>query len=76
MKMGDDKDFATTIHLGLFNGSGRANETNAQKDIVARVDFSYEKLHKFGFYTLQGFHRCVHQERNLPMLRPLGPPTA
>jgi len=54
MKLGDEKDLAAAIHLGVFNGSGRANDTNAQKDVVARVDFSYEKLHKFGFYTLQG----------------------
>jgi len=58
-EVGDAKNFAAKFSLGVFNGmsdatSGKSNDTNAQKDFVARVDFTFEKIHKFGVYTLQG----------------------
>lgn len=51
---GDPKDFSAKLHLGVFNGAGKGNDGNAQKDVVARLEMGYEKAHKFGFYTLQG----------------------
>jgi len=53
------KDFATKLSAGVLNGmsdaiSGKAGDTNAQKDFIARLDFSLGKTHKFGAYTLQG----------------------
>ena len=56
---GDPKAFGTKILVGAFNGmndsfAGKANDSNAQKDLVARVEFTAAKAHKFGFYTLQG----------------------
>ncbi len=58
-EFGQPADFATKISVGLFNGqsdlvSGKSTDNNAQKDFVGRVDFTFEKIHKFGFYTLQG----------------------
>ena len=51
---GDPKAFGAKLHLGVFNGSGKANDGNAQKDIVARLDMNVGKEHTFGVYTLQG----------------------
>ncbi len=51
---GDPKEFGAKLHLGVFNGSGKANDVNAQKDIVARLDMNVGKEHTFGVYTLQG----------------------
>ena len=56
---GDPKDFASKVSVGFFNGmsdlaSGKANDTNAQKDFIARLDFTLANVHKFGIYTLQG----------------------
>lgn len=51
---GDPKEFNAKLHVGVFNGSGKANDANAQKDYVARLDMGYGKLHTFGLYTLQG----------------------
>jgi len=56
---GDPKDFAWKGSVALFNGvsdlaSGKANDTNSQKDLVARLDFTAAGVHKFGLYTLQG----------------------
>ncbi len=56
---GDPKDFAAKVTVGVFNGmtdavSGKATDTNAQKDMVARAEFTFAKAHKFGFYALQG----------------------
>jgi hypothetical protein len=56
---GDPKEFAAKVSLGVFNGmndlaSGKANDNNAQKDMVARLDFTVSNTHKFGLYTLQG----------------------
>ncbi len=50
-----DKDFGGKLHAGVFNGSGKANETqgNAAKDLVLRADFNLGKTIKFGAYTLQ-----------------------
>lgn len=54
-----DKAFGGKLTLGVFNGmvdavAGKGNDTNAQKDIVARVDFNVGSSQKFGFWTLQG----------------------
>ena len=51
---GDPKEFGAKLHLGVFNGSGKANDVNAQKDVVARLDMNVGKEHTFGVYTLQG----------------------
>lgn len=52
---GDPKAFGGKVTAGVFNGeTGRVNDANAQKDIIARVDFNIGSTHKFGFYTLQG----------------------
>ena len=44
---------------GFFDGmtdlaAGKAADTNAQKDFVARLDFNLGTVHHFGAYTLQG----------------------
>lgn len=52
--LGSAGDFRAKLHLGLFNGSGKANDGNAQKDVVARLDMGLGKAHTFGVYTLQG----------------------
>lgn len=56
---GDPKDFAFKGTVAFFNGlndavAGKGNDTNAQKDFVARLDFTYARTHRFGLYTLQG----------------------
>ena len=51
---GDAKDLAGKVVLGAFNGDVKVNDSNAQKDFVARVEFQAAKDHKFGVYTLQG----------------------
>jgi len=51
---GDAKGFGGRFHLGMFNANAKGNETNAQKDTVARLELNYGKLHTFGAYTLQG----------------------
>lgn len=55
---GDPKEFGAKLSVGAFNGmsdaiSGKGNDTNAQKDWVARLDMNVGKAHKFGAYTLQ-----------------------
>ena len=57
--LGDPKEFGAKLSLGAFNGmgdaaSGKANDSNAQKDAVARLDLNIGREHRFGFYTLQG----------------------
>jgi len=57
--VGDPKDFSFKGSVAFFNGmsdlaAGKANDTNAQKDVVLRLDFGVAKAHKFGIYTLQG----------------------
>lgn len=51
-----DNDFGTKLSAGVFNGNGKAGETqgNAAKDLIARADFTLGKTVKFGAYTLQG----------------------
>lgn len=56
---GDPKDFGAKISLGAFNGmsdalSGKGSDTNAQKDIVLRLDMNLGKTQNFGIYALQG----------------------
>jgi len=56
---GDPKAFSGKVTAAVFNGmndatSGKTNDTNAQKDMVLRLDFSLGLAHKFGAYTLQG----------------------
>ncbi len=51
---GEPKDFNGKFHVGIFNGAGKSNDTNAQKDYVARLDMGFGKIHTFGIYTLQG----------------------
>jgi hypothetical protein len=54
-----DQDFGGKATVGFFNGmvdatSGKTNDTNAQKDFVARLEFNAGKEQKFGVWTLQG----------------------
>lgn len=55
---GDPKRFGGRVVLGLFNGSpngvDKANDNNAQKDLVLRADFTAASMFQFGAYTLQG----------------------
>jgi len=56
---GDPKEFAWKGTVAFFNGlndsvAGKGNDTNAQKDFVARLEFTLNKNHRFGAYTLQG----------------------
>jgi len=52
---GDPKSFTGRFHIGMFNGNGKNDlDTNAQKDIVARLEMNYGRVHAFGAYTLQG----------------------
>ncbi len=50
---GDAKGFNGKVSAGIFNGSVKQNDSNAQKDFVGRLDFGYGQS-KFGVYTLQG----------------------
>jgi len=50
---GDPNAFGGRFHIGAFNGSGKNNDANAQKDIAARLEMNYGKEHSFGAYTLQ-----------------------
>ncbi len=56
---GDPKGFNGKAYLGLTNGmsdngtGGKQNETNAQKDVHARLDFGI-KGHQFGVYYRTG----------------------
>lgn len=54
-----DKAFGGKLTLGVFNGNtelsgGKINDANAQKDLVARLEFNAGKTQKFGVWTLQG----------------------
>lgn len=56
---GDTAGLSGKVNVGIFNGStdrdsGKANDANAQKDFVTRLEFSYGKAHKFGVYTRNG----------------------
>jgi hypothetical protein len=52
---GDPKSFTGRFHLGMFNGNVKnEQDNNAQKDVVARLEMNYGKVHAFGAYTLQG----------------------
>ncbi len=59
-QFGDPKEgFGAKVTVGIFDGmsdltNGKANDTNAQKDFIARVDFNQGSNHKFGAYTLRG----------------------
>lgn len=58
-KFGNPKEFGGKATLAFFNGlndavAGKGNDTNGQKDFVARLDLNYGKAMKFGVYTLQG----------------------
>lgn len=59
LTFGDPKAFSAKVLVGLFNGmndatAGKTNDTNAQKDVVGRVEFTAAKAHRFGAYALQG----------------------
>lgn len=51
---GDTKGLAGKASVGVFNGQGKLNDSNAQKDFVGRLEFTYGKTQKFGIYTLMG----------------------
>lgn len=51
---GDAKGLAGKVSVGVLNGQGKLNDSNAQKDFVGRLEFTYAKTQKFGAYTLMG----------------------
>jgi hypothetical protein len=51
---GDPKALGGRVTVGAFNGNAKANDTNPQKDFVARLDMNFGKDHTFGAYTMQG----------------------
>jgi len=56
---GDPNAFSGKVNVGAFNGSGdkdggKANDGNAQKDFVTRLEFAYGKQQRFGLYTRNG----------------------
>jgi hypothetical protein len=56
---GDPAAFNFSVMAGIFNGSsdrdfGMANDQNAQKDLVARVNLAIGKQHRFGVYGRRG----------------------
>jgi hypothetical protein len=51
---GDPKGLSGKASVAFFNGAGKSNDANAQKDFVGRLEFGFGKEQKFGFYTLQG----------------------
>jgi hypothetical protein len=50
---GDPKALGGRLTAGVFNGSAKGNDVNAQKDYVARLDMNFGKEHTFGAYTMQ-----------------------
>lgn len=56
---GQPREFAGKFTVAAFNGmgdavSGKSADSNAQKDMVVRLDMNVGVHHKFGLYTLQG----------------------
>ena len=51
---GDANGLAGKATLASFNGQGKLNDANAQKDFAGRLEFTYGKNQKFGFYGLSG----------------------
>lgn len=51
---GDPSALGGRIHVGMVNGNTKANDANAQKEIVARLDMNYGRQHTFGAYAMQG----------------------
>lgn len=51
---GDATGLAGKATVATFNGQGKANDANAQKDFVGRLEFTYGKNQKFGVYGLSG----------------------
>lgn len=73
-----DKSFGGKVTGGVFNGTDRANDGNAHKDWVARVDFNFGTMHRFGFYALQGETDQAYNDRTPLVARtfPGATPTA
>ena len=53
---GDKEAFNGRFYVGAFNGAGKANDPNSQKDLIARLEMHYGKHHTLGAYTLQGYN--------------------
>ncbi len=51
---GEAKGLAGKASIGVFNGQGKNQDSNAQKDFAGRLEFTYGKAHSFGFYTMAG----------------------
>lgn len=56
---GKADDLSGKFSIGFTNGTtdkdgGKSVDSNAQKDLVARIEFNYGKTQKFGVYTRQG----------------------
>jgi hypothetical protein len=60
MGFGDAKGFNGKFNLGIFNGTsddgsaGKNADSNAQKDVAARLEMGYGSDHKFGAYYRDG----------------------
>jgi len=54
---------------------GKASDNNAQKDAVARLDFTVASAHKFGIYTLQGSTDQVDKGGQIAYTFPTGTDT-
>ena len=64
---GDPQSFRGRFHVGVFNGNGKSNNTNAQSDFAARLEMSYGKPHSFGAYTLQGSTNLADKGALVPL---------
>ena len=62
---GDSNAFNGRFHFGVFQGAAKANDANAQKDLVARLDMNYGRQHYFGLYTMQGSTNLSDKEGTL-----------
>ena len=67
---GGPETFHGRFHVGVFNGAGKSNETNAQNDIAARLEMYYGKPHAFGAYALQGSTNLADKGALVPLTFP------
>ena len=78
---GNPKTFEGKATVGAFLGAqdlsaGKTADANAQKDFMARLEFTCKTFHKFGAYTLQGATDVADNTGNLIAAKPAGWPTA
>jgi hypothetical protein len=69
--------FDARFSLGVFNGGGRADALNSQRDWVARVDLESTTGHRAGLYGLSGHSDLPDNARTVAMGLPgQGSPSA